>query len=376
MTPFSEETIFVTGFPGFIASRLIKRLAAERVRFMLLVQPALLARAREEVAQIASETGAARGNFQIVEGDITCDNLGLASAELQTARRETTMLFHLAAIYDLAVERDLAMRVNVGGTRNVNNFAKTIRNLHRYHYVSTCYVAGRRKGLILETELRHDAGFRNHYEETKYAAELDVEALKSELPVTIHRPAVVCGNSRTGETAKYDGIYYLIHYLRKWPAALTLLNIGNREVCLNLVPIDFVIEAMVALAKDELAIGATVQLADPAPLTTRQLFDEISKALSGRGSVLTLPARIVQRSLMLPFSPALTGLPHSAVPYFFLEQTHDSARARELLEPHGIRCPRFPDYVGALTSFVAEHPKLGWGEGISHKGPETQSRKN
>jgi nucleoside-diphosphate-sugar epimerase len=355
---FSDETIFITGFPGFIASRLIKRLAVEGVRFILLVQPALLQRAREEVEQIVSETGAARDNFQIVEGDITRDGLGMASAELERARRETTTLFHLAAIYDLAVERELAMRVNVGGTGNVNHFARSIEKLRRYHYVSTCYVAGKRKGLILETELRHDAGFRNYYEETKYAAELEVEELKAELPVTIHRPAVVCGDSRTGETAKYDGIYYLIHYLRRWPTALTLLNIGNHRVCLNLVPIDFVIEAMVALAKDERAIGATVQIADPAPLTTEQLFDEISKTLSGRRSAVTIPARIVQRSLMLPFSPALTGLPHSAVPYFFLEQTHDSTRARELLEPHGIRCPRFPDYVGALINFVAEHPKL------------------
>ncbi|HLR07493.1 MAG TPA: SDR family oxidoreductase, partial [Pyrinomonadaceae bacterium] len=188
---FSDETVFITGFPGFIASRLIKRLAVEGVQFILLVQPALLQRAREEVEQIASETGAARHSFQIVEGDITRDGLGMTSAELETARRETTTLFHLAAIYDLAVERELAMRVNVGGTRNVNHFAKSSEQLRRYHYVSTCYVAGKRKGLILETELRHDAGFRNHYEETKYAAELEVEALKSELPVTIHRPAIV-----------------------------------------------------------------------------------------------------------------------------------------------------------------------------------------
>ncbi len=356
--PFSDETIFITGFPGFIATRLLKRLAMEPARFILLVQPALLARAGEEIEEIANGTGAARDSFQIVEGDITQENLGIASAELEMARRETTTLFHLAAIYDLAVAREPAMRVNVEGTRNVNNFAKTIPKLRRYHYVSTCYVAGKRKGLILETELRHDAGFRNHYEETKYAAELEVEALKSELPVTIHRPAVVCGDSATGETAKYDGIYYLIHYLRKWPAALTRLNIGNDEVCLNLVPIDYVIEAMVALAKDDLAIGATVQIADPAPLTTKQLFDEISKALKCRASLVTIPAGLVQRLLMLPISPPLTGLPRCAVPYFFLEQTHDSTRARELLDPHGIRCPRFPDYVGALVSFVAEHPKL------------------
>ena len=353
-----NETIFLTGFPGFIASRLVKRLAKEGARFILLTQPALLATARAEVAEIASEAGVDVERFQIVSGDITEPDLGLSGAELESARREATTVFHLAAIYDLKVTEDLATRVNVAGTRNVNNFVKSIAQLKRYHYVSTCYVAGKRKGLIKEAELAHDAGFRNHYEETKYAAETAVAALKSELPVTIHRPAVVCGDSHTGKTAKYDGIYYLIHYLRKWPAGLTLLNIGNREVRLNLVPIDFVIDAMVALAKDDRAIGVTVQLADPAPLTTHQLFNEISRAIGGRDSFATIPAGIVYPVLRMPLAPKLTGLPHSAVPYFFLEQTYDTARAHELLEPHGIRCPGFAEYVGALVNFVAEHPRL------------------
>jgi nucleoside-diphosphate-sugar epimerase len=353
-----NETVFVTGFPGFIAGRLVRRLAAEGARFILLTQPAFLATARAEAADIASETGVDVERFRIVEGDITAPNLGLAQAALENARRETTALFHLAAIYDLAVAEDVAARVNVGGTRNVNHFAKSIAQLKRYHYVSTCYVSGKRQGVIKEDELRHHTGFRNHYEETKYLAETEVEGLKSELPITIHRPAVVCGDSHTGETAKYDGIYYLIHYLRRWPAGLTLLNIGNSGVRLNLVPIDFVIDAMVALAQDDRAIGATVQLADPAPLTTHQLFDEISKAIGGRDSFATVPAGIVYPVLRLPLAPKLTGLPHSAVPYFFLEQTYDTTIARELLKPHGIRCPSFPDYVGALVNFVAEHPRL------------------
>ena len=128
------------------------------------------------------------------------------------------------------------------------------------------------------------------------------------MPVTIHRPAVVVGDSRTGETAKYDGIYYLIHYLRRWPGGLTLLNIGNSKVSLNLVPIDFVIEAMVALAKDERAIGTTVQIADPTPLTTEQLFDEIAKMVGGRDSLMTVPKRIVYPVLMAPGAPKITGL--------------------------------------------------------------------
>ena len=353
-----DETIFVTGFPGFLATRLVKRLASEAARFILLTQPAFITAAREAVQQISRETGSPAENFRIVEGDITQPDLGLPAIELAQARRETATIFHLAAIYDLAVAQDVAARVNVEGTLNINEFAKTVERLRRYHYVSTCYVAGKRQGLIKENELHHDAGFRNHYEETKYLAELQVEALKAELPITIHRPAVVCGDSKTGETAKYDGIYYLIHYLRRWPSGLTLLNIGNPNVCLNLVPVDFVIEAMVALAKDDRATGATVQLADPAPLTTKELFDGISKAVGGRDSFATVPAKIVYPVLMLPLAPRITGLPHSAVPYFFLEQTYDTTRAGGLLAPHGIRCPRFSDYVGALVNFVAAHPTL------------------
>ncbi|HEX8145090.1 MAG TPA: SDR family oxidoreductase [Pyrinomonadaceae bacterium] len=353
-----DETIFLTGFPGFIAGRLVKRLAGEGARFLLLVQPAFAERARQETARIALETGAHESRFSILEGDITLEGLGLSTPELERARSETTVLFHLAAIYDLAVGRELALRVNLEGTRHVNALARRLPRLRRYHYVSTCYVAGLRSGLILETELRHEAGFRNFYEETKYLAELEVEAVKAELPVTIHRPAVVCGDSHTGETAKYDGIYYLINYLRMHPSLFSLINIGNREVTLNLVPVDFVVEAMATLAKDERATGATVQLADPAPLTTHELFESIARTLAGRGSAWTIPPRLVRKTLSLPLSPNLTGLPHAGVPYFFHDQTYDTSRARELLEPHGVRCPPFTDYVTTLLEFVSRHPKL------------------
>jgi nucleoside-diphosphate-sugar epimerase len=187
---------------------------------------------------------------------------------------------------------------------------------------------------------------------------LEVEALKSQLPVTIHRPAVVCGDSLTGETAKYDGIYYLIQYLRKQPSLLSLVNIGNRRVTLNLVPVDFVVEAMTALLLDERAVGATVQLADPSPLNTHELFETLAKTLAGRGSRISVPPKLVRTSLLLPFSPAITGLPHAGVPYFFLNQTYDTTRARELLEAHGIHCPPFPNYIGALIEYVERHPKL------------------
>ncbi len=354
----SGETIFLTGFPGFIAERLVKRLANRDTRFFLLAQKQFIEKARREIENIARETSSPPENFTIIEGDITRENLGISETELETIRAETTDVYHLAAVYDLAVEKDLAYRVNFDGTKNVNEFVKKLRNPQRYNYISTCYVSGNRKGVIHENELEHDAGFRNFYEETKYLAELEVEKLKDEIPTTIFRPSVVVGDSKTGETAKYDGIYYLINYLKIFPEAFRLVNVGNKNVQLNLVPVDFVVESIAVLAKDEKAIGKTIALADPNPLTTEQIFDAIAKTMTGKVSVIKPPPRIVEKTLMLPFTPLMSGLPHSGVPYFFVPQTYDTSVANELLSAHNITCPNFRSYVETLLKFVAENPKL------------------
>jgi len=353
-----RETFFITGFPGFIANRLLERLARTDCDFILLVQPSLLGRAREEIERLVQLSGRDAGEFTFVEGDISEPRLALSAADLDLVQQQTTRVFHLAAVYDLAVPEELAMRVNVGGTRNVVELARTLPNLRQFHHVSTCYVAGKREGVILETELRHDAGYRNYYEESKYLAELEVESAKSHLPVTIHRPAVVCGDSKTGETGKYDGVYYLIHYLLRWPSVLSTINIGNHKVSLNLVPVDFVVDAMAALAFDERAIGKTLQLADPAPLTTNQLFNAIAKSIDGHKSKITAPARLVRFFLMLPPSPKITGLPHHAVPYFFVKQLYDTTQSQQMLAPHGIHCPAFETYVDQIVDFARKNPRL------------------
>jgi thioester reductase-like protein len=353
-----RQTIFLTGFPGFIAARLVARLARADTQFFLLVQPDFIEKAMSEIERIAAEYNIPLENFALVEGDITLENLGIDGKDLPIIQSETTDVYHLAAIYDLGVEKNLAFRVNVEGTRNVNDFVRKLPNLRRYNYISTCYVAGKRTDEIYETELEHDAGFRNFYEETKYLAEMEVERLKGELPVTIYRPSVVVGDSETGETAKYDGIYSLINYLRKAPNLLRFVNVGNSVVKLNLVPVDFVVEGIAALATDEKAVGKTVALADPNPMTTEELFDSIAESLTNKQSVIKPPAQLVEKSLMLPFSPVVSGLPFPSVPYFFVPQTYDTSVAEELLAPHDVRCPNFKSYVGNLLKFVEQHPKL------------------
>ncbi|MDI1243610.1 MAG: SDR family oxidoreductase [bacterium] len=353
-----SRTILVTGFPGFIAGRLVDRLAAEDARFYLLVQPAFVEAAMRSIETIALRSEVGLENFALVEGDITKPDLGIYGEDLTTIRGEVTDVFHLAAVYDLAVAKDLAEAVNVRGTENVNEFVRSLPNLRRYNYVSTCYVAGCRTGHILESELVHAAGFRNNYEETKYLAELSVEKMKGEMPLTIFRPSVVVGDSRTGETAKYDGIYYLIQYLRKSPKLLRLFNVGNKQVRVNLVPVDFVVEGIAVLSNDENAVGKTIALADPNPLATADIFNCITRELCGKDSAFILPASLTEKMLMLPISPPISGLPHSAVPYFFLPQTYDTSVADELLSKHRIGCPGFAEYVAKLLAFVDRHPKL------------------
>ena len=348
----------MTGFPGFIAGRLVERLSTPEAQFYLLVQPAFIEAAKASIKQIAASTRTPIENFAIVEGDITKPDLGIEPEDLDITREEVTDVFHLAAVYDLAVSKELAFKVNLEGTQNVNAFVRSLPKLRRYNYISTCYVAGRRTGHILETELEHHAGFRNYYEETKYLAEMEVEKMKGEIPLTIFRPSVVVGDSKSGETAKYDGIYYLIRYLLRSPSLLRFVNVGNKDVRLNLVPVDFVVEGIAAISRDEAAIGKTIALADPEPLATSELFNVIAKELSGKQSVITPPAALTDWFLMLPFAPALNGLPHAGVPYFFLSQTYDTSVGEELLTKHGIRFPNFREYVANLLKFVKSHPKL------------------
>ena len=311
------KTIFMTGFPGFIAERLVARLARVDVQFFLLVQPQFIEKAANAVEEIARQTSTPLENFALIEGDVSRTNLGISDEDLSILRSETSDVFHLAAAYDLAVAKGVAYRVNLDGTRNINYFARSISGLNRYNYISTCYVAGKRKGRILETELQHKAGFRNFYEETKYLAEIEVENLKADLPVTIFRPSVVVGDSSTGETSKYDGIYFLIQYLRKAPGLLRFVNVGNKDVELNLVPVDFVVDGIAALSVDENAVGKTIALADPRPLSTAELFDKFAEIMTGKKSSFAPPPKLVQAFLSSPISPPITGLPHSGVPYLF-----------------------------------------------------------
>ena len=240
---------FFLGFPGFITTRIVRNLAEDDPSqlFVLLVHPSQIDKARNTVTAIAEATGSPADRFRIIEGDITRPNLGLSPSEQTELAEQITKVFHFAAIYDLAVGEDIAELINVRGTENVVNWVGRLPNLERFIYCSTAYVSGRRQGTVLESELIDINGFKNHYESTKFKAELVVQRAWDAIPTTIVRPGVVMGDSRTGETDKFDGPYFVMRFLDRF-SKIPIPNLGRGDVLFNVVPVDFVVDAICDLA--------------------------------------------------------------------------------------------------------------------------------
>ena len=265
--PRAATTILFTGFPGFIGLRLLPRLLELKpdARIACLVQEKFLGLARDGVTAIEKAHPHAKGRLDLVTGDITRPGLGLDETAAARLRRDLTECYHLAAVYDLAVSAEVGHRINVEGTRHVLDFLGEAKRFARLHYVSTAYVSGTAKGPYRETDLDVGQGWKNHYERTKFEAEVLVA--KSSLPKTIYRPGIVVGDSRTGETGKFDGPYFILRFMERLPSPGLFALPGGGRGTANLVPVDFVIEAMARLAASPKSLGKTYHLTDPDPLS-------------------------------------------------------------------------------------------------------------
>ena len=355
------STVFLTGFPGFLGSELVRRILARpgRARVVCLVQAKFAALATDRAAEIEASDATFRGRLRLVEGDITAPGLGLDDP--RAAAREMTELFHLAAVYDLNVKRAVGLRINVEGTRNVLDFAALAPRLERFQYVSTCYVSGRYPGIFRETDLERGQKFNNFYEETKYLAEIDVRARQQAgLPTTIYRPGIVVGDSRSGETQKFDGPYFVLRWLLKQPTvALLPVPFGAERLRVNLVPREFVVGAIDALSTRAESAGVCYQLADPDPPTideTIQLFGEATARAIVR---LPVPLAVAKSATdWIPGVQKLTGIPSNALDYFAQPTFYDTTNATRDLGALGIRCPPLAGYLHVLVDFLKRHPEI------------------
>ncbi len=342
--------IFFTGFPGFLGSELLPRVLARSDDYALcLVQPKFRALAEERARRLNLGD-----RIRIVEGDLT-QALDHIPAE---GVRE---VYHLAAVYDLSVARELGMRVNVTGTQRVLDFAERAPKLERLHYVSTCYVSGRHPGVFTEDDLEKGQRFNNYYEETKQLAEVEVRKWMSRIPATVYRPSVVVGDSGTGATQKYDGPYFVMQWLMRQPRIAVLPVVGRpSQYHFNVVPRDFIIRALEQLTGLKDNAGRTYALADPHPLTVDETIDTIAAATGRKVLRIPLTKAIAKGALQyVPGVYRLMRIPPAAVDYFVHPTTYDTTNATRDLASAGIVAPSFRDYAPRLVEFMRAHPEIG-----------------
>jgi thioester reductase-like protein len=345
---------FVTGFPGFIGKRLVKRLAAENPggTITVLVQPQFLADAQRATQGVS---GAA---IAVVSGDIAHIHLGLAGHEYQRLLDTVTHVFHLAAISWLGMSLQTARRVNVEGTRAVLELAGECRHLERLVHFSSCYVSGDRVGVIAEDELDLGQTFRNTYEQTKFEAEALVRRASARLPVTIVRPSTVVGDSVTGEIDRFEGPYSLGMMLIFSPLVLPLPLPGNGVAPLNVVPVDFVVDATWALTRSAAAVGRTLHLVDPNPMSARRVYELIAERADKKLPRFTVSARAAEVFLRLPGLEKLTRPQRSALTALNHLALYNARTALVLLEPSQVRCPPLPSYLDKLIDFAFDRWKV------------------
>lgn len=350
------EKYFFTGFPGFIASQLIQKLCVLHPQsiYYVLVHPTQLVKAEAEIQRLVQEGHGNREQFHIVAGDITLADLGIEKDMGNRLLKQVTYVFHLAAVYDLAVPLELAEWVNVQGTQNVNAWVKQVQHLKRYVYFSTAYVSGRRVGRILESELVMGQAFKNHYESTKYKAEVHVQQLFDSVPTTIIRPGITMGNSKTGATIKFDGPYFVMRFLDKF-ARLPIPYVGSGNAYINIVPIDYIVDATAYLSHADVGAGKVYHLTDPKPYKAREAYRMITEALLGKKPTFTLPAKLVYAALSIPAFRKWVSVERETIEYFRLEAEYDATQAIQDLAASDVRCPDFADYIKVAVNYYKQH---------------------
>ncbi|MDX6657213.1 MAG: hypothetical protein QOH62_2006, partial [Solirubrobacteraceae bacterium] len=190
---------------------------------------------------------------------------------------------------------------------------------------------------------------------TKFAAEVLVRNTLDEVPTTIYRPAIVVGDSHTGETQKFDGPYYLLRTISRLRGR-PLPQIGRGDAPFNVVPVDFVVDAMAAARGDAGVIGRTLHLTDPDPMSSTQLMRLLAREYAGREPSYRIPPRVVEQSLRFrPVRSLLGGTPRQSIVYLNHPVSFDTANADALRRRCGLDAPVFGDYVANIVRFFKEN---------------------
>jgi NAD(P)-dependent dehydrogenase (short-subunit alcohol dehydrogenase family) len=358
---------FVTGATGFIGKRLVARLLARRgstVYFLMREE------SRDKLPELLAFWGVGKTRAIPVFGNLDAKKLGVAAEEIKALKGKIDHVYHLAAIYDLAAPEDAQVRANIDGTRALVEFAQAIEAGH-VHHVSSIAAAGLYEGVFREDMFDEAEGLDHPYFMTKHESEKIVRK-ECKRPWTVYRPAMVVGDSSTGEAEKIDGPYYFFKLIQRLRQILPpwMPSIGLEGGRVNIVPVDYVVDALMHISHQERKGGACFHLVDPVGYRVGDVLDIFSKAAHApkmnlfvnaallgfipksvkKGLMALAPVRRIRNAVMKDL-----GLPEDMLTFINYPTRFDCRETEKALKGSGIACPNLKDYAWRLWDYWERH---------------------
>ena len=353
---------FVTGATGFIGQFLMRKLMARGKPIHVLVRKGSL----KKLEALRTELGASEKDVIPVVGDLAKKNLGIADADLKKLKGKIEHFFHLAAIYDLKASAEDQQAANVDGTRNAVQCAQAL-TAGCFHHVSSIAAAGLYDGVFREDMFEEAEDLDHPYFKTKHDSEAVVRN-ECKRPFRIYRPGFVVGDSKTGYIDKIDGPYYFFKFIQRMrkmlPPWMPMVGIEGGRI--NIVPVDYVADAMDFLAHKKGLDGQCFHLTDPAPHRIGEVLNIFARAAHAPEMTMRVNAR------MFGFIPAPIlyglgslspikrmvravladlGVPKDVFQFINWPTRYDNRDTVKALKGSGIAVPHLETYAARLWDY-------------------------
>ena len=366
--PGYDAVLLVTGFPSVYSRRMIEHVLETEPRTLIYVLSPAEADDKSAAEEFIPAPDRPRAAFEhlpadqqdrivFIEGDPSAMDLGLSGAEFRALTGEIDCIHHIAHVNHIDADRRTAHNVNVIGAAEILEFARATSTLDCLIFHSTAHVCGDRTGVVYEDDLDMGQSFRSEVEQTRMRAELLVRRAMRDAPITVVRPTTLVGDTGTGENYRLDGLYLLALLVLATPGHIAIPFPGRGETPLNIVPLDYVIRAAHAIGRNPSARGRTFHLADPNPLSTRSVFELLSRTSGRRPPKSHIPSNLAKAVLRTPGIERFMRNPRAFVEQLTTQVRYDTHNTDQILRGTGITCPPFESYVVDLVTVVQDHIK-------------------